>query len=93
MMKLLLRRCKIYFSQFDSFRNTTNDCKSFTIAVDRTVGEPITSSPIPLEALESVLEDLVAVEGGSPLYLWKGPSHELIIVPSQLISAVRLMFR
>lgn len=82
----------MYFSNFDSFQKAKMDGKSLTIMVDRSNGETLSSSPIPMESLAEVIEELEAVEQGGPVHLWKGPQKELVIVPNHQVMAVRVVF-
>lgn len=82
----------MYFAQFDSFTSARENGKSFLINVETVSGVLHASSPIPMEGLAEVLEELEAVEVGGPIHLWKGPTKELVIVPHSQIQAVKIQF-
>lgn len=83
----------MYFSSFESYRKSRDDGKSFHIVVERHNGTIVQSSPIPMEALAEVLEDIATVETGSPIHLWIGLSKEWVIIPFAQIAAVRVAFQ
>jgi hypothetical protein len=82
----------MYFANFDSFTSAKEKSKSFAVVVDRVIGDAIQSSPIPLEALNDVVEELGDVEAGGPVHIWLGPTKSLVIIPHHQIAAVRLVF-
>lgn len=83
----------MYFAAFESYRKVRDGNQAFTIVVERHNAPLVQSSPIPMEALADVLEEIATVETGSPIHLWIGPSKELVIIPFAQISAVRVAFQ
>lgn len=82
----------MYFSNFDSFQTAKTDGKSLTIMVERSNGETLSSSPIPMDCLAEVIEELEAVEQGGPVHLWRASDRSLIVVPSSQIASIQLVF-
>lgn len=82
-----------YFQHFDSFVTVQQAGKPFTVVVERLSGDAVTSSPIPQEALDDVIDEIGAAEAGGAMHVWKGNTKELITVPNSQIASIRVMFQ
>ena len=87
------------FNDLQSYEKTIEIAKSFQFCVyfktnpsNMTGGVTVSSSAMPIEVLESALEDLRLVDEGLALPIWDRKGGRLTIIPATEIMKVDIVF-
>lgn len=82
----------MYFTKFDSFITAGNHSQSVVIEVHNIHGGVEHSSPIPISALEDVIEEVATAEVGGPIHIWNSINKQLIVIPHNQIKSIVVKF-
>lgn len=85
----------MYFADFQSFAQAQEQAKSVVVLVDKTDGDVVTGSPVPVECYSQLMSDIALCDELKTVFaVWVRDEYcgYLIFVPYDKIAAIRVKF-
>lgn len=81
-----------YYKDLATYSTAAADAKGFLIAVELKNGNTITSSPLPIAQLDSMLEVVETTDVLGMIVIWNKQTLKLQLIPMQNVQLVSFVF-